>query len=132
MRIMTLNVERDVDRKIEHTLKYALAEVADVGILTETCEGAAIQSICSKHGFTVFATGKDCAGVTILIRDQWADSVADHLNVIETGRCMSCVHISAWVSGDPVVLDFSGRGSTGRCRWRNVFLQDTRSGIVGS
>jgi hypothetical protein len=61
IRIITLNVGRDFERKIKHTVRYALAEDADVLVLTETCEGAAIQSICSKQGYTVFATEKDQA-----------------------------------------------------------------------
>jgi exonuclease III len=37
----------------------------------------------------VFATEKEHAGVSILIKDQWADMITGTLNIIEDGRCIS-------------------------------------------
>jgi hypothetical protein len=44
IRIATLNIGRDIEHKIDDTLKYLTNEDVDICILTETCEGTAIQT----------------------------------------------------------------------------------------
>jgi exonuclease III len=86
---VTLNVGRDLEHKIEQTLKYLTDQDIDIAILTESDEGASIQAECKDKGYMVFATEKEHAGVSILIKDQWADMITGTPNIIEDGRCIS-------------------------------------------